>query len=423
MHKPLIGIILLATIIRLWYISYSGNEIVLKPDSQGYYGEKQFFNPNRTPGYSMLTSFVLKQEPQYGSPLFLEQAKILIYIQTIVGLISLIVLYDTLLALKVARGISLAFTVFTAINIYQFIWDRAFLTESLYISLFIILMRLFVALLHAPTMWTGVTFVLLSGYEFLLRPAGLMIPYLVLPIVWLSHKTKKVLHMTLFLLLLYTAIPGTYIAMNKYLHNFKGVGYNTDFSVFGRILLFDIPIDSARSVTNLYQKVNEYRAVGGNVSIPWYFFVYYNNEVYGKLSEVQEFNKLVIGGQPWKFALSVIQDIPKAFFDTEVYGVLYRSSNPSIARVFFDGLDWMIRVLQKSTIIFLVLFPYSVWVYLKKPTKLHAFLLGIGMIQVYQLFSSLIFGGAWEFARHMITTQTYLFFFCFWWIKTLWRRS
>jgi len=295
----LLAILLFVAVLRLWYISYAGNSIVIKPDSKGYYMQENFFgehmltnffNPNRTPGYTILTSVVIKDKPAYESQSFLEQARILIFIQTAIGLFSLLVLYDTLLALKISQRWSLVFVGLTGVNIYQFIWDRALLTESLYISLFIILMRLFVSLIKKPTAKTGVMFIVLAICGFMLRPAGLAVPYLLLPIVWCMHRTKKVFLLLTVLLCVYTAVPVTFVGMNKYLYNFTGLSFNPDFAVFGRILLFDIPVDSAASVPNLYHKVQEYRAIGGNISIPWYFFVYYGNEVYDRLSELQEFN-------------------------------------------------------------------------------------------------------------------------------------
>lgn len=427
----LIGILIAAAIVRLSYISYAGGSAIVKPDSQGYYVQEKFFgkhvltnffNPNRTPGYTMLTSLAMTATghdyPPYASKAFFERTRIIIFTQMVISLLSLVVLYDTLLMLGISYTMSLAFTAITSINIYQFIWDRAILTESLYISLFIILMRFFVSLLKKPTRKMGVLFITLAVFEFLLRPAGLLVPYLLLPLVYLMHRTQKTLFLIMVLISVYTAIPVGMVAMNRYVYNFHGLSFNTDFAVFGRILLFDIPIDSAASVPNLYEKVNEYRARGGNVSIPWYFFVTYGNEVYGRLAELQEFNRLVIKGHLPEFAKSVVQDIPKAFFDTEVYGVLYRSPTPSITRSFFNVLDWTIRLIQKSTIIFLLLVIPTVWLFYKKRSRLHTFLLAIALLELYQLFSSLIFGGAWEFARHMITTQTYLFFFCFWWAFT-----
>ncbi len=428
----LFGILVLASFIRLWYIHYSGNTIVLKPDSQGYYVEENFFgknfltnliNPNRTPGYTLLTSLAVGATgdtyPPYKSQEFIERSFILIPIQTIIGIVSLIFLFDMLMTVGVSSSHTAAFTGFTALNIYQFIWDRALLTESLYISLFTVLLWLFVKLLQRPSAPTAALFTILAGYEFLIRPAGLLIPFLLLPIVFWAHRTKRVFILMAASLILYSAVPAGLLVGNRLLHGFRGISYNTDFAVFGRILLFDIPVDAAARVQPLFTQVTEYRQKGGNVSIPWYFFVYYNNEIYGRLDSLQEFNRLVIRDQFPAFAASVIEDVPKAFSDTEMYGVLYRAATPSLARAVFDTFEWIVRTIQKSTIIFLFLAPFSVWLFLKRPTPIHSFLFAIALIEGYQLVSSLIFGGAWEFARHMITTQTFLFFFHFWWIARI----
>ncbi len=429
----LVSILLVSALVRLWYISYAGGDVVLKPDSQGYYVEENFFgkrflthfiNPNRTPGYTMVTSLAMQitghDYPAYGTPTFINRLRMLAFIQTLISIASLVFLFDILRRVGISPSFSLAFTAFTGFNLYQFIWDRALLTESLYISLLLVLLWLFVRLLSAPSWRLLIPFIMLSSYEFLLRPAGLAVPFLLLPIVWLMHKTKQVLIMVVISLALYTLTPASILLGNRMLHNFGGISFNTDFSIFGRILLFDIPVDAAKKIKPLHTQVTEYKRMGGNVSIPWYFFVYYNNEIYGKLTDLQRFNQLVIKDQLPLFMRSVVLDIPKAFFDTDMYGVLYRSPMWSPARTFFDSLDWIIRILQKGTILFLLLAPLTLVLFIKKPTKIHAFLLAIVLIEIYQLFSSLVFGGAWEFARHMITTQTLLFFLCFWWIaKTL----
>ncbi len=425
----LLGILVVSAFVRLWYISYAGGGIDLKPDSQGYYVEENFFgknvrtnffNPNRTPGYTMITSLAMAVTgdtyPLYGTREFTQRLWIIIVIQTIASVLSLIFLFDTLIRLNISPPYSLAFTAFTGLNLYQFIWDRTLLTESLYISLLIVLLWLFVRLLHRVTTVSALLFTGLAAYAFMLRPAGLLLPFLTLPLVWVMHRTKRVFTLIAFCLLLYTLIPATFLTANRILHNFRGISYNTDFSVFGRILLYDIPVDAAASVLPLHAQVVEYKQNGGNVSIPWYFFVHYNNEIYDRVADLQRFNALVVRDQFGAFMRSVVADIPKAFFDTEVYGVIYRASAWSPTRAFFDVLDGMIQVIQKSTIMYLLLAPLTVWLFLKKQTPLHTFLLSIVLIEGYQLFSSLVFGGAWEFARHIITTQTFLFFLCFWWI-------
>lgn len=424
----LIGILCIAACIRLEYIRYAGGSVILEPDSQGYYVEKNFFtddllhnffNTNRTPGYTMLTSLAMDAtvhaHPVYKSPEFFSGTWIVIVVQTILGLAGLIVLYDILLSLGISPVPALAFTGFTAVNIYQFIWERAVLTEALYIFLLTVLLRIFVSLLKKPSPGHGLLFTVISAYAFELRPAGLFLPFILLPVVWLMHRTKKVFILAAIALALYTSVPILHLAMNKSLYNFKGLSINTDFAVFGRILHYNIPVESAKSVEPLYGEVVSYRAAGGNVTIPWYFFVYYNNEIYSHMDDLQAFDRLVLSKHLPEFTATVIGDIPKAFSDTYVEEVLYRSPVPGAARTFFDGLTLLVTSLQKTTIVFLLLFPFTVYLFIKKQSVLRAFLLGIGVLELYQLVSTLLFGGAWEYARHMITSQTYLFLFCFWW--------
>ena len=425
----LIAILVLAAFVRLAYVNYAGGGIILEPDSQGYYVEHtsftddflhNFFNVNRTPGYTMFTSLALgitdHGHPIYKSPQFFSGTWIIIVIQTILGLIGLIILYDTLIALHISIPLCIAFTAFTGLNIYQFIWERAFLTEAMYIFIFICLMRLFVRLMKKPTPGTGILFTILAIYGFEVRPAGLLLPFILLPIVWLMHRTKKVFMLVAGLLLIYSSVPVAHLEMNKALYNFKGLSINTDFAVFGRFLHYNLPVDSAAGVQPLYDQVTAYRAAGGNTTIPWYFFVANNNEVYDHMADLQKFDSLVLRADWPAFVRTMIGDIPTAFSDTYVQEVLYRSPTPNPSRTLFDVLTFIVRALQQTTVIFLLFFPFSVWLFIKKQTITNAFLLTIALIEMYQLVASLIYGGPWEFARHMITTQTYLFFFCFWWV-------
>lgn len=425
------GIIGMVIVVRMMYFHYSGGRLVIMPDSQGYYLEenffsgrflRNFFNPNRTPGYTMITSAVTSltgnDYPPYNSPDFLRRLWVIIPVQMAAGIISLFFLYRILILIGISRPASLLFTFGTGINIYQFIWDQALLTESLYISLLSVLLWLFVRLLKKPKLSTAVAFTVLAGYEFLLRPAGLIIPFILLPFVWIQHRTKFTFRLMACCLLLYSLVPGSMLFMNYRLHNFRGLSFNTDFAVFGRILLYHIPVDAASSVQPLQQQVKDYWELGYNVSIPWYFFVYHNNEIYRpqELANLQRFNSLVIKSQFPRFTRTMINDIPSSFFDTEVYGVLYRAKSASFSHTFFGALDLIIQWIQRSSILFFLFVIPTAWMYIKKRTLFSAFLFAVMLLELYQLFSTLLFGGSWEFARHMITTQTYLFFFCFWWI-------
>jgi hypothetical protein len=419
----------LAVLVRLLYITYAGGAITIEPDSQGYYSAGNFFtedflhnyfNTNRIPGYAMFTSLVISAtghgHPPYLSGKFFNGARSIIIVQTIAGVAGLIILYDLLLAIGISRAARVLFTLFTGLNIYQFIWEHAFLTTALFITFVTIILRLFVSLLKKPAARTGGLFIAASVSAFLLRPAGLVIPFILLPFVWLRHKTKKVFILIATLLCVYSAVPGSHIAMNRWLYNFKGLSINTDFAVFGRILRFNIPVDAASSVHPLYDEVVSYRAAGGNISIPWYFFVAYNNEIYSRMDELKAFDRLVLQHQFPEFTKTMIGDIPGAFSDTDVSGVLYRAGRPGITRSFFDTLVRIYASIQKMSVIFLILFPCSVWLYIKKQSVLHTFLLAVGLMEMYQLVSTLVYGGSWDMAGHMITTQTYLFFFCFWWV-------
>lgn len=412
-------VIIIAVAVRLAYIGYAGAAITIEPDSQGYYSTDNYFNINRLPGYAVTTSLFLPGHPQFLSREFYRGAWNIILLQTVVGVLGLIVLYDLLCATGITDRTSLLFTAFTALNIYQFIWEHAFLTHALFITMVTVILRLFVSLLKKPTARTGIVFIIASAYAFLLRPAGLGIPFILLPLVWLRHRTKNTAFLILALLCLFAAVPLSHIVMNRYLYQFKGMSINTDFGIFGRILKFNIPIQSAKSVSPLYGQVKEYQDRGGNISIPWYFFVAYNNQIYTHMDQLQEFDRLVLRHKFGTFLWTVVRDIPKAFADTYVSGVLYRGNSPGITRVFVDTLAFFYASLQKMSILFLVLFPLSILLYIKKQTILHTFLLAIGLVEIYQLVSTLTYGGSWDMAGHMITTQTYLFFFCFWWIRTL----
>lgn len=425
----LLSVISIAALVRVAYITYAGGGVVIEPDTQGYYIEKNFFtddfihnffNVNRTPGYIMLTSLAMDAtihtHPLYKSPEFFNGIQIMVVVQTIFGLLGLLILYDTFVSLRITRILSLAFTLFTSLNIYQFIWERAVLTEALYIFILICMMRLFVSLLYKPTVRITLLLTLFGIFGFLLRPAGLCIPLILLPCVWLIHRTKKVVLIITTALCIYISIPLLMVGMNNYLYGFKGLSINTDFAVFGRILHYNIPVTSARTVEPLYSEVVSYRAIGGNISIPWYFFVFYNNEIYNHMDRLQTLNKLVLKSEWPQFFRTVLGEVPIAFFDTNMYEVMYRGPVPGFTRSFFDLLTYCYSVLQHLTIIALLFIPMSVIVFIKKQSVMHTFIMAIAAMVLYQLFSSLIWGGAWEWARHMITTQTYLFFFCFWWL-------
>jgi hypothetical protein len=427
-----VGLVLIAALaVRLAYLAYSGGTIAYDPDSQGYYVPVNwfakdflpiFFNQYRTPGYRLITNTVMlltgNSFPQYASSEFYTRTFPIFYVQTAAGILGLLFLYATLTNLGIRRSVSLAFTAFTAFNIYQFLWERAYLTEAIYIFLVAVTMWLFVKLLRKPGWISGILFVAVSAFGFLVRPGGVGFPLILLPLVWLMNRTKKTCILIVLLLCIYVSVPVGYVSMNYYLHRYPGVSVNTDFAVFGRLLKYDIPLEAARRAEPvLFEKIRNYRESGGNTSIPWYFFTADNNMIYGNIGSLRNLNSIVIRNQAPEFLRSIIRDIPRGFTDTELSPVL-TGDNPDLRMMkpFFDALTLVIILLQQTTIIFLVLFPMAVILVYRKPTVLTVFLLGIALLEVYQLISSIVFGGAWEFYRHMIVTQSYLFFFCFWWI-------
>jgi hypothetical protein len=345
-------------------------------------------------------------------------SKYIILSQTLLGWAGIVILFATLKRLGIPPLMNYIFIVLTGLNIYQFIWDRALLTESLYIFVFTTLMWMFLDLLIKPTIRMGILFILVAGCGFLIKPAGILFPYILLPIVWLMHRSKKVFVAMCLLLAIYTTIPVVYAEMNNRLYQYHGISMNSDIALFGRILHHNFPIETVRNVTpNLYQNIIKYRQLHASVPQPWNFFEYYNNDVLVHAEELKTFNTHVIVNQIVPFTKSVISDIPLSLIDVVVGDVLFlRPIKLTFADWLFYSLVPIIQCLQKSTVLFLILFPCTIVLFIKKQSIMNAFLLSIAFIEIYQIFSSAIYGGSWEFARHLITTQTYLFFFCFWWI-------
>src|SRR3989338_10370996 len=149
--RHLLIIILASFIIRLpLFISGAA---VTTPDSDGYYKLERkltggkilnlVFNDERTPLYLVFLHFGMSltgnNNPDYQSREFYRGAYFITSLQTIFGILSILLIYITLMKLKVNPQKALFFSLFSSLNIMIFSWEKILLTESLTIFLLILI--------------------------------------------------------------------------------------------------------------------------------------------------------------------------------------------------------------------------------------------------------------------------------------------
>lgn len=397
--RHLLLIIIFAVSIRFLYTQYNPL-ITIASDTYGYYRvgnrilqenfAKYIINDERTPIYPLFLSTIMKLQGILGISILSDEffigARLIVLVQHTIGMLSLILIFFILKSLKVKRTYAFLFTLIMAINPFVFSWERVLIPET--ISIFFLLFTVFIFIKGLEKGKTICFFLFLPSFifGFLLKPIYILLPLFLLPLIPIYYRSRNSLLYAIFILFLYLLLPYLYIKQNESNFGYRGINHSSDINILGKILKYELPVESAKDVKYYYENIKDYRTKKED-PMPYRFLEYYDGQIYDKkelLNLLPSFNLKVIKANYKEFITKSFQEFPQALLDTSE--IIASTDINTYLGVFFFLLYEIFTKFQYLYFLAIIIFPFSVFRFLKKPTFENSTSLLLGTISVYQIF-------------------------------------
>ena len=431
-HHLLI-IILASLVIRLPL--FFAHSAVTTADTDGYYKLERkltdgkilnmVFNDERTPLYLIYLHFGMSLSgnfnPIYKSAEFYNGAYLVTSLQTIFGILSILLIYFTLIKIKVNPQKALLCSLFLSGNIMIFSWEKILLTESLTIFLLILIFYISVNLLTYKTFPYKLLLILCSALLILLKPIYLGLPFLILLIYCLHKYQRAKIRFAIIFLIIYLVLPLAYVRYNFVQRKYLGINHITDINLLGKIMQFNLPITNAKKFRYFYETLSDYRQKKFP-PMPYTFLEYYDPLIYShteKLNSLSGFNAKVISSNLTGFFTRSISQIPSAMLEKSEF---IKTVIPPVglANFVYRYLYEIYKTVQYLTLIFIPIFIVSIFLFFKKRNNLKfAVFFLAGMISFYQIVLSVFFSYE-EFGRLIVVVQPLLYLFIFYSCGQIW---
>jgi 4-amino-4-deoxy-L-arabinose transferase-like glycosyltransferase len=176
--------------------AYLQPAVLVLPDSRGYYALGQIMferpspativNPYRTPGYPFFLAAAARtvrgNDNTPEAPMSLRLAQAVTTWQTVISVISLVILFLTLVSVFRNPLAAFLFSLFQGLNPLLFIWEHSMLTEGLAVSLSTIALCLAFFALRRPAPVRLILLTVFCIIIFLIRPAFMIAPLAFFPL-------------------------------------------------------------------------------------------------------------------------------------------------------------------------------------------------------------------------------------------------
>lgn len=389
------------------------------------FSEKFFADDLRTPLYPVVMTLGLYlagmlNSAMFSAPFIWAMHKIIIF-QSVAGIAALITLYLILAKLKFSPLFSLMFTIFIGLNPVVFGWERLLLPEALTAFFLITLSYSAIHILEKPSGIFFLTFFLLSVFGFLLRPVYILLPLPILLFIIIFNRFKRrIIFTTLFILIMYFGFIGIYVKGNIIKFDYPGISRAADINLLGKILQFNLPIESGKNEAVVYDAVSQYRESNQELH-PWRFLDANAGTFLGntpRLNSLSRFTKTVISHNLVTFVWRSFLQLPASVLDLSEKYIL-KPPYTDISSFAFNLLYHFYHNLQYLTLIVFIAYPLSLYKFMKTKNFHNASVLLIGTVVVYQIIFSVFFSYG-EYGRLISPSQPLLYLFSFyWWGKIL----
>lgn len=268
-------VFLTALLVRIIY-SLAAPAIYFNVDTEGYYtlgtaffshpSLQTFVTPYRTPLSGIFLNAVMSLVgvggAPYGSPAFVRGAQYVVITQMFIGALALTAFWRALRHFLPQKA-RVLFGVFLLLNVLVIGWEHTLMTEGLAISISLFMTAVLLRMLDKPSGKKFALFWGLFAFGFLSRPSFMIYPIATIPFVaWYYRKQARIVFLTCVTLAAATIVPLAYARINYNTVNYFGVLFEGDIVVLGRILEFNIPVESAKDNTYFYTMVQNARAAG-----------------------------------------------------------------------------------------------------------------------------------------------------------------
>jgi hypothetical protein len=431
LRSTLIKIFFIALLVRCIY-SLAAPEIYSNVDTEGYYGLgmnlfshpslQTLITPYRTPVYGVFLNTVLHLAgvggAAFGSPAFLRGAQFVVAVQMIIGALAFTALCQ-ILAHLLPKRTSMLFAAVLLLDVFVIGWEHTLMTEGLAISVSLYITAVLLQILLAPTRKKFILLWFLFSFGFLLRPSFIVYPIATLSVVaWYFRKHGRIIFLACVTVAAATMVPLAYARINYDTVHYFGVLFESDIVVLGKILEFNIPIESAKNYPYFYSTVTESRT--GNTVIPTGFQLlsWYDPNIWGKayrFVELQAFNQTVIIHNLPLYIGKAIATIPEILLEVCDFTLV-----PPASTNLFTRIVWMLQqgygYAQYATLAVPFLWIPMCIFFFVKPTRWHAITALIGTIAMSQIILTALVvykdaGG--QYGRLMSVVRPHLFLFLF----------
>lgn len=428
----LIVLISIATLIRVG-LGIVQPDLNIFPDSFGYYGIgqniilsptlKALINPFRPFLYPLFLNAAVAATGHFGAPMqsaeYFIGERLIGIIQAAAGVIGCIFFYFMLRKIFQARYVALGISIFQAISINAITWERSVLSESLSIPFTLIIGFFMITALTSPTWLILLSITFLSIIGLLLRPATIIYPFIIFPLIAYYHKTTPVVLRCLFACGLFLLFVIGYAKTNEMNWKYFGIQNGSDINLLARIMQFRLPLTPAKNIQPLYDQVQEYSASTDQPDV-WAFIDTYHIDTYStpdSMMRIRSFDMAILKNYPVAFVAHAIADIPSSFLYSDPH---YEFTPTDALRSVFYIL---FEVFQVTRYIYLASIPFIflAWIrfFFRKTTLREASITCLGTLAYGTVVLYVFTGTGNDYARFYCTVQPFLLVFCVYWLHRL----
>jgi len=392
-------VLVFAVVIRILF-SVNQPNALMGADSVGYYqlGTEMLQNPSpetvinefRTPFYPLFLASISTLSgfngPDIFSQLFEPVGKRISDIQSVLGIIGVILFISLLLRMGFSNTYILILSLLTAGNILVFYWERSLMTEGLATTTLLMSLVLFAHALKIPTTKNYVYLWISYVINFLLRPAFILLPFVTIPFLFLAVKKQTEKTKIIIMFLVSFLIPLIYVAGNSVYHGYRGIQHVGDIDALGRILELNIPVDGGTSYTFFYENVEDYRRRGGGFDA-FRFIDYYDPSIYtntARLNELQAFTQKIILHNLPLYTTKALSTIPQALTDRSPYIEIVKGPVFHLY-MFFSGLFELYSATLPFALFVFPLYPIALYLVIRKKSIKRILLAAIGSVIICQI--------------------------------------
>ena len=437
-HIPILLIVLvLSFLIRILYSCYQTG-VVITADSHTYYLAGMgmlktgiLSHNSRPPLYPLFLQMPLlamgKFEVSVLSPEFMQSARIITIFQSLLGIISLYLLYR--IARKIGIGVTAAsiFVLFTGFDIMLFMQEQALLADNIAVFLMISFAFTVMNILEKPAILGFIMLFVLFLASMMLKPLYLALPLVIIPVIVFFRSDNPFVYLCSFVIMVVLfACTFFYIQSNEKYFNYSGFSLIGDVHLLGQILYFNLPIDSAKD-SYFYDHILNWRKAD-NKPLPFRFIDYYEPSIYTKadgFKELRYFNNKVILSNLGQYVIKTLKLIPRAINGTNRLYLLSSKNPVPYLTIVFEFLFKFYTFVQYLNYISLpAYFFFCIFIlgipFTKTKSKLrclspsskYQFLFIIATIAMFHIFSTIPFV-YYDFGRLLSPARPFLFLFTF----------